>query len=331
MAMPSVGVVIAARNAEATIGAAVASALQSVPVAEVVVVSDGSTDATLAMAAAAAAGDGRLRVLALDRNVGPAEARNRGIEMLRTDVVAVLDADDRLLPGRFEPMVAQGGWDLAADNVVFVRDGGAVPPPSALGLDDPPAFERLDLERFVLGNLVQPGVSRGEMGFLKPVMSRAFLDRHGLRYDPRLRLGEDYDLYVRALIAQGRFLLTRRAGYLALVREDSLSSRHRTADLEALCRAMRMHLAHPGLGPGQRAALTRVLRQMERRHAHRTVLDRKAERGATGALLALAARPAWIPAVVGGVLRDKLRRAPPDALNGRDHRLLLTGGATGSG
>ena len=30
-------------------------------------------------------------------------------------------------------------------------------------------------------------------------MRRAFLERHGLAYDETMRLGEDYDLYARAL------------------------------------------------------------------------------------------------------------------------------------
>lgn len=331
MTTRSVGVVIAARNAGATIGAAVGSALRCAQVSELVVVSDGSADGTAAAAAGAASGDDRLRVLSLASNVGPAEARNRGMAMLTTDLVAVLDADDQFLPGRFEALLTREDWDLVADNVVFVPALGTAPSWTAPDRHDRPRFEPLSLVQFALGNLVQPGRSRGEMGFLKPVVSRAFLDRHRLRYDPRLRLGEDYDLYVRILAAQGRFLLTRQPGYLALVRRDSLSSRHGTADLEALCGAMRDHLAHPGLDAAQRSALARVLRQMERRHAHRAILDRKAQGGATAALLALAARPAWVPAVARGVVRDKLGWGRHDALNGEDFRLLLAEEPTGSG
>ena len=72
---------------------------------------------------------------------------------------------------------------------------------------------------FVEGNLSQKGAARCELGFLKPVMRRAFLERHGLRYDPQLRLGEDYDLYTRCLMKGARFALSHRVGYRAEVRE----------------------------------------------------------------------------------------------------------------
>ncbi len=317
---PSLGVVIAARDAAATIGAAVASALADPIVAEVILVDDASTDATAATAAAAAAGDARLRILSMPRNVGPAAARNRALEVAASDVLALLDGDDRFLPGRFAPLFEAGDWDLVADNVVFVDDPER--PLPALG-EGAPAFGRLTLAEFVQGNVAQPGRSRGEYGFLKPVLSRSFLERHGLRYDPGLRLGEDYDLYVRALRAGGRFLLTRRPGYLALVRPDSLSAHHRTEDLEALAQAMRSHLAEPGLASEERAAMRRLLRQMEGRHALRAILDVRGRQGIPAALRAMLARPAWVLPVTRGVLRDKLAPPPPPVLPAEGYRLLL--------
>lgn len=316
---PSLGVVIAARDAAATVGAAVASALADPRVAEVILVDDASHDATAAVAAAAAAGDARLRILSLSRNVGPAAARNRALEVAASDVLALLDGDDRFLPGRFAPLLTATGWDLVADNVVFVDDPERSLPP----FPDGATFERLSLAAFVDGNVARPGRSRGEYGFLKPILSRGFLDRHGLRYDPGLRLGEDYDLYVRAMRAGGRFLLTRRPGYLALVRPNSLSAHHRTGDLDALARAMRSHLADRTLDPGERAAMRRLLRQMEGRHALRAVLDVRGRQGVPAALRTMLARPGWIVPVTRGVLRDKLAPPAPPVLPAEGYRLLL--------
>ena len=76
-------VVIAAKDAAATIGRAIRSALAEAEVAEVVVVDDGSADGTGAAALAANDGTGRLAVLPLDRNRGPAFARNHAIDRLR--------------------------------------------------------------------------------------------------------------------------------------------------------------------------------------------------------------------------------------------------------
>lgn len=81
---------------------------------------------------------------------------------------------------------------------------------------------------FVVSNLSAAHGGRREMGFLKPLMSRSFLERQGLVYDPGIRLGEDYVLYAQALLCGAVFLLTEPAGYVATVRPDSLSGRHPT-------------------------------------------------------------------------------------------------------
>ncbi len=320
--MRTVGAIIAARNAESTIGFAVSSALASNHVSEVIVVSDGSSDATIEAAEVAAAGDRRLRLMPLDRNVGPAAARNLAIDKAEADLLAVLDADDRFLPGRLEPLVEREDWDLVADNIVFVDNPNRPLPASVLDPGDN-AFRTVSLVEFARGNLTRSGVSRGELGFLKPLLSREFLVRTGLRYDPRLRLGEDYDLYVRSLMAGGRFLLTLRPGYLAQVRADSLSSRHRTEDLTSLVDAMHAHLEVPGQTSEEITALRQVLKQMENRRAHRTILDIKGRQGLFGVLRGLLSRPGWIPPVAAGVLRDKLQpyRAEPFR---EGYRILLT-------
>jgi succinoglycan biosynthesis protein ExoU len=287
------------------------------------VVSDGSSDATAEVARNSAGGDTRLHLLCLDRNAGPAEARNRAIDIASADVLAILDADDRFLPGRLAPLVEREDWDLVADNVVFVNDSDFALPRSLIESERTPAFRSVSLAEFARGNLARSGVARGELGFLKPLISREFLLRNGLRYDPGLRLGEDYDLYVRALMAGARFLLTTRPGYVAQVRADSLSSRHQTQDLEALTRAMRTHLQAPGRTPDEIAALRQVLAQVEDRHAHRAVLDIKGQQGLPGVIRTLLARPGWITPVAIGVLRDKLQPQRNEAVR-EDFRLLLS-------
>ena len=63
------------------------------------------------------------------------------------------------------------------------------------------------------------------------MLRRSFLDAHGLRYNEDLRLGEDYDLYARALAKGARYKVVHGCGYAAVVRSDSLSGRHKTRDL----------------------------------------------------------------------------------------------------
>ena len=315
---PSVSVVITARDAAATIGDAVRSALVEPETAEVIMVDDASRDATAVVAETAARGDGRLKVIRCAVNVGPAAARNRALETATGAFVAVLDADDFLLPGRFARLLAVPDWDLVADNILFVAENGApgaLPPPPEVA----PVLIDLDLAGFVRANHSAKGACRQEWGFLKPVMRRDFLQAHGLRYDESLRLGEDYDLYVRMLQARARFRVSAQVGYAARWRAESLSSRHRTADLRALHAAARAHLALPGLDADARAALRAHEAELRQRFLLRDFLDRRARVGRAGAVLSALGRPATLAPVARGILSDKLaaRRPRPPSRIGR--------------
>ena len=110
-------VVIAAYNSAATIGRAVASALAQAETVEVIVVDDASTDATAAAARAADDGSGRLTVRCLAMNGGPSHARNLAIAASHATHIAVLDADDFFLPGRFAALLTVPNWDMIADDI----------------------------------------------------------------------------------------------------------------------------------------------------------------------------------------------------------------------
>jgi succinoglycan biosynthesis protein ExoU len=320
-------VIIAAKNASQTIGRAVRSALREKHVAEVIVVDDGSADRTAEAAFRVDDGTGRLQILRLADNRGPAFARNHAIAHSAASLIAILDADDFFLEGRFDRLLDQDDWDFVADNIVFLDGRNA-------GQSEPvvPEFEAwpwfLDLPGFVDGNISRRGASRGEIGFLKPVMRRAFLDAHGLRYDDRLRLGEDYDLYVRALLKGARYKVVHGCGYGAVVRADSLSGRHGTPDLKNLLEADRAILALPEVDAPARAALRRHERHMRARYELRHFLDAKASKGLVGAGLHALARPPALPAIVGGIAADKFHalkaRMAPAATNMALPRYLLT-------
>lgn len=321
----AVSTIIAAHNAASTIARAVHSALTQPETAEVLVVDDASTDATRAIAEAAAREDARVRVLSTGFNRGPGAARNLGLEAASAPVIAVLDSDDVFLPGRFGALLAEPEWDLIADNIVFGSDAALAFEVAAFGGAAESPFEALGLAAFVRGNLPVRGVARGELGFLKPLMRRAFLVAHGLRYDPALRLGEDFDLYTRALLCGARMKLTRRPGYGALVRSGSLSARHGATDLARLCAAAERHLVHPGLDPEAREAMQANLAHLRRRRDHRVFLETRRREGAVAALrFAFGARGRPWP-LTARIVRDKLGRSvrAEDALPESGVRLLL--------
>ena len=300
----TVCVIIAAKNASGTIARAIRSGLREERVAEVVVVDDGSTDGTAEASRAADDGSGRLRVLSLETNRGPAFARNHAIANSSAPLIAILDADDFFLAGRFDGLLEGDDWDFVADNIVFIDGRGSVVEPAVPEFESAPRF--LDLQGFIEGNISKRGASRGEIGFLKPVMRRSFLDRHGLRYKEELRLGEDYDLYARALVNGARYKIVHGCGYGAVVRPDSLSGRHRTLDLKRLYEADQAILAAPGLPKESAAALRRHERHIRGRYELRRFLDIKAEAGIRRAGLYALANPSAIPAIAGGVAADKL-------------------------
>lgn len=99
---PLVSVIVPAFNAEATLAAALRSALtQSYANIEIILVDDGSTDRT----AEIAAGFPGVTVLR-QANAGVAAARNAGIAASRGEWLAPLDADDLWHPAKLERQVA---------------------------------------------------------------------------------------------------------------------------------------------------------------------------------------------------------------------------------
>ncbi|MDE1991054.1 MAG: glycosyltransferase family 2 protein [Rhizobiaceae bacterium] len=307
MAENSVCVIIAAKNASDTIGLAVASALREPEVSEVVVIDDGSSDGTAAAAGMADDGSGRLIIHQFEKNQGPAAARNHAIKISSAPLISILDADDFFFPGRFKPLLAKDDWDFVADNIAFVN---ADTVPNAFTMldhfDPKPRF--LSLIGFVEGNISKRGVRRGEIGFLKPLMRRSFLDKHGLRYNEALRLGEDYDLYLRALSKGASYKIIHSCGYGAVVRSNSLSGSHRTEDLRRLYEADRTVLSTGGLSVEDRNAIRRHERHVRGRYELRRFLDVKAQSGLAAAASYALSKPMAIPAIAGGIMADKTER-----------------------
>ncbi len=222
-------VIIAAYNAEATLARAVHSALAQADVMEVCIVDDCSTDRTRSVAEHLRAIDPRVKVCVAERNAGPSAARNLAIAQASAPWIAILDADDYMLDGRLAALHRHGGdADFIADALVRVV-GDAAPPPIELKLSPTP----LNFTDFVLGNL---GAHIGplDLGYLKPLFRRAFIVKNGLRYREDMRLGEDYELYARALALGARFLTCAPAGYISVERHGSLSKEHGEADLQRL-------------------------------------------------------------------------------------------------
>jgi succinoglycan biosynthesis protein ExoU len=288
----------------------VRSALAEELVQEVVVVDDGSHDDTQASARAADDGTGRLTVVALATNAGPSKARNIALEHSRASYFCVLDADDYFLPGRIGRLFAStdSGWDMLADDLILVSGYVADRELAGLCQAKPCDAGLLDLKTFVTRNVPRRGKMRGELGYLKPLVRREFIERHGLRYDETLRFGEDYAFYAKALIAGARFRLVGACGYVAVERAGSLSARHSGADLQRLVDFDDRLLAGCDQLTGEERAMLAAHRlDTARKVDHMAILDRKRQHGRLAALAALLQMPSSAAYILSETVRAKLR------------------------
>jgi len=296
-----VDVIIAVWNNANTIERAIRSALAAPEINRVIVVDDRSTDDTAAVVAALDGEFGaRLQLVLVEHNGGPAAARNRGLQSSDAPWVAILDGDDYFAPDRIRGLLlASEGADLVADNLLQVTE--AEDPSKGRPLLDLEQPMTLDLATFVAGNISEAGRLRKEYGFLKPMMKRNFLDRHGLRYDEGLRLGEDFALYARALAAGAIFRVIPSATYISVVRPGSLSGNHTKRDLERLRDSDESLLRLPSLSPEAAKLIRRHFESIDERVQWLNVIDAVKTRDVTAFLV-----PFFIRWTTSGLLFSRL-------------------------
>jgi succinoglycan biosynthesis protein ExoO len=207
-----VSVVIPLYNSAATLRRAVASALeQSLQDIEVLIVDDGSQDASLSLAHQLAAEDPRVRVIALPENRGKPHAMNVAIAAARGVWTAVLDADDWYAPERLTTLVTAGDAyqvALTADNQLFF-DAAAdcfvrTAFPTATG------DRTLTKTAFIAGS---DPYADFNFGLLKPVVRTDFIRRTGLSYRENARLSEDFLYLVEFFAAGGTGVLVSQPLY----------------------------------------------------------------------------------------------------------------------
>jgi len=125
---PAVSVILPVHNRADVLGRAIQSVLdQHLNDFELIVVDDGSTDGSLAVAQSFA--DPRIRIIELGENRGGSAARNAGIRAASAPLIAFLDSDDTYLPEKLETAVAEFArrpeLELLVDSFVKVQPSGA--------------------------------------------------------------------------------------------------------------------------------------------------------------------------------------------------------------
>ncbi len=230
-----VSVMMPAYNAEAFIAEAIDSVLaQTYSQWELLVVNDGSTDATVEVVAQYT--DPRIKLIHKE-NGGEASARNVALDHSTGEFIAYLDADDAYLPHHLSVLVdyLQSHPDRDAvytDGFHFDQTGKRLQPLSSR--------RRGPFEGRIFEEVVRASDVFGPP--LCVMLRHQLVAEHHLRYDTRIVIGPDWDFFVRfADLGTFGYVddqtclyrvhetnisvqvgMQRRAGYLAICRENAI-------------------------------------------------------------------------------------------------------------
>lgn len=229
--MANISVIIPAYNAEKTIGETIASVLaQTYPDLELIVINDGSQDATLEVVHQFA--DERLKVFSYP-NAGPQKSRNRGIAQAVGQYISFVDADDLWTPDKLElqlkALEAQPEASVAYSWVDGIDETNTITRSGQRITLEGDVFEALLLNNF-LGNGSNP-------------LIRAAALRQVGGFDAAILAGQDWDMWL-TLAAHCDFVVVPRVQvlYRKVTNSTSWSSNLRRQE-QGLMQVMAKHLA----------------------------------------------------------------------------------------
>lgn len=186
---PKISIISTVYNTEAYLPRCVESILaQTFPDFELLLVDDGSSDASGALCDEWAAADPRIRVFH-QPNGGPANARNKGLDNARGAYIGFVDSDDVIEPTMFETLyraVQAPGVRLAACAGDCIDEAGALIPGRLVTLQ---TYGVRDAQELLL-EAFQTGSFYGPLSWNKLFDIRLFRDK-GVHYDETMLFGDD--------------------------------------------------------------------------------------------------------------------------------------------
>jgi len=248
-----VSIITPAHNSEAYLQGSVDSAIaQSFTDFELLIVDDGSTDGTRALARQLAERDQRVRVVMRSDRGGAAAGRNLAMRHARGAFFALLDSDDiwhpTFLQAQMEILRRLPAVDVVSGNAYNLGGGFDGQPLSSVASDLRPIrlIDMLEHENAVC---------------IMSVLRRTVYDTIG-GFDETLTVSEDYDFWIRAALAGFRFVQNPvpLADYRR--RADSASS-DEIAMLQGIVRVLRRTRAECADLPDEVAAIDRQIARFE--------------------------------------------------------------------
>jgi glycosyltransferase involved in cell wall biosynthesis len=218
---------------------------------EVIVVDDGSPDREEIARCSARYGR-RIRVLR-QFNQGAGAARNLAIRSTTAEYLAFLDADDRWLPDFLDEQLAmfsrQPGLDVAYSDGMFI---GHTRLAGRTLSADTPNEDDVTLEALLAQRCAVP--------LSATVARRAAVVRAGL-FDPELRRGQDFDLWLRMAHGGARFAFQRKVLMLRRMHHANLSGDQRT-QIERALHVLERTLRTTILTEAEQSAAVRRIREL---------------------------------------------------------------------
>jgi glycosyltransferase involved in cell wall biosynthesis len=188
----SVSTIVPCYRCSKTIGRALDSiAKQTVRPAEVILVDDGSGDDTLETLLELQRDYGKdwVEVIALEKNQGPAVARNTGWDAASHDYIAFLDSDDAWHPAKIS---VQYSWMLSHPEISLSGHLALAAKPEV-----PLNYEPIP------GNIRANLITRNQILLSNAFNTSSIMLKRGLnqRFSPSLRYSQDYFLCLEIILA----------------------------------------------------------------------------------------------------------------------------------
>lgn len=225
-----ISIIIPVYNVEQLLGECLDSVLaQTYADLEIILVDDGSTDASPAICDEYARKDGRIRVIHQE-NRGQSAARNVGLEIARGEFIGFVDSDDYIMPDMYETLMnlhREYDADMCAIGMSALLEGkDEEPKPRPSSVRGVEVFEGdAKMEALFRRNKIRN--SPCDKLYARPIFD-------GLRYAEG-QICEDMRLIHQIVYAAKRIAVSDHPGYIYRMRGDTtMSSRIRKRDFVAL-------------------------------------------------------------------------------------------------